>query len=684
SEAGLFSIDLFLADANTGETIDKVTNSAVDPHFEALQFILSSGAWHPDSNRFALAGVNRGSPVISIIDVDRKKRVDEYKFDELDEITNPTWSEDERIAFSAMQSGFTDLWLYDIETQETVRLTDDPFADLEPEFSPDGTKIVFVTDRFDSDLGRLDFGNYQLALYDLATGEIEQLPNLEGKNINPSFTPDGRFVLFLSDETGIPNIYRLELETGQIDQLTNVQTGVSGITALSPALSVASRSGKIAYSVYWHGPFRWNIYTAESHEELAAAFEEASRAREEELAEGDFQDAGVYPAILPPEERATDLLALIENPRIGLADALTFDFGDYNPGLSLDFVSQPSLAIGADQFGFFVGAGAQLFFSDMLGNRNLAAAIQVNTSAGSIDKSTLLSLVYENRRGRWNVGGQLSQIPLVSQRSAFGFTEIDGVPAQVFTTERFYQINRQALGFVAYPLNRAQRLEFSGGLQSIDFARDLKTEIFTLGGQKIFDEKVNCDDSELCADSPSTLNLGRAGVALVYDSSIFGGNGPVLGQRYRLDVSPAIGSIAIYNFTFDYRKYFMPVFPFTIAFRGLTTGRYGKDADDPRLSLIYVGWPSLVRGYESNSFSVNECTFPDFDPTRPNTCTEIDDLLGSKVAVFNLEPRLPLLGPLGVLGRGAFPPLDFIAFFDAGVAWTNDLKPSFFGCETEF
>ncbi|MEJ2310812.1 MAG: BamA/TamA family outer membrane protein [Gemmatimonadales bacterium] len=677
SEAGLFSIDLFLADANTGETIDKVTNAAVDPHFEALQFILSSGAWHPDGNRFALAGINKGSPVLSIIDTERKKRVDEYKFEELDEITNPSWAEDGRIAFSAMQGGFSDLWLYDAETQETVRLTDDPYADLEPEFSPDGTKLVFVTDRFDSDLGRLDFGNYQLALYDLATGEIEQLPNLEGKNINPSFSPDGRFVIFLSDETGIPNIYRLELETGQIDQLTNVQTGVSGITAASPALSVASRSGKIAYSVYWHGPFRWNIYTAESHEALAAAFEEATRAREEELAEGDFQETGVYPAILPPEERATDLLALIDNPRIGLADALTFDFGAYHPGLSLDFVSQPSLAVGADQFGFFVGAGAQLFFSDMLGNRNLAAAIQVNTSAGSIDRSTLLSLVYENRRGRWNVGGQLSQLPLVSQRAGFGVAEIDGVPVQVFTTERFYQINRQAIGFVTYPLNRAQRLEFSGGLQSISFARDLKTEIFTLGGQKIFDEKEDLP-------APSALNLGRAGVALVYDNSIFGGNGPVLGQRYRLDVSPAIGSIQIYNLTFDYRKYFMPVFPFTIAFRGMTTGRYGKDADDPRLSQIYVGWPSLVRGYDTDSYTVNECTFPDFEPGAINACQEIDDLLGSKVMVFNLEPRLPLLGPLGLLGRGAFPPLDFITFFDAGMAWTNDLQPKFFGCETEF
>ncbi len=679
TEAGLFSIDLFLADANTGETLEKVTNTAVDPHYEALQFILSSGAWHPTGVGFALAGVNKGSPVISIVDVERKKLVDEYKFDDLDEVTNPGWSPDgNKLVFSAMQGGFTDLWLYDTETEELRRLTDDPFADLEPEFSTDGTKVVFVTDRFDSDLGRLDFGENQLALYNLATDEIETLPNLQGKNINPSFTPDGRYILFLSDDSGIPNIYRLEVETGQIDQLTNVQTGVSGITSDSPALSVASGTGKIAFSVYWHGPFRWNIYTAESHEALAAAYEQAERERTEQGGEDVAfdQETGVYPAILPPEERATDLLALIDNPRIGLADALTFDFGDYNPGLSLDFVSQPSLAIGADQFGFFVGAGAQLFFSDMLGNRNLAAAIQINTSAGSLDRSTVLQLAYENRRGRWNVGGQLSQLPLISQRVGFGLAETpDGTPVQVLTTERFYQVNRLLLGFVAYPLDRSKRLEFTGGFQNIHFSRDLKTEIFTLGGQRIFDETVDLE-------SPSALLLGRAGVALVYDTSIFGGNGPVLGQRYRLDVSPAIGSISYLNFLFDYRKYWMPAFPFTLAFRGMTVGRYGSDADDPRLSLLYIGSPSLVRGYNTNSFRAQDCTFPDFDPGGINPCSEVDDLLGSKVAVFNIEPRLPLLGPLGVASRGAFPPVDLIAFFDAGLAWTNDQSPAFLGCDT--
>jgi outer membrane protein assembly factor BamA len=125
----------------------------------------------------------------------------------------------------------------------------------------------------------------------------------------------------------------------------------------------------------------------------------------------------------------------------------------------------------------------------------------------------------------------------------------------------------------------------------------------------------------------------------------------------------------------------MPVFPFTIAARAFTVGRYGKDADDPRLSSFFVGFPGLVRGYESNSFRAADCTLPPAGGI-PVSCLELDDLLGSKVLVFNVEPRLPLLGPIGVLARGPFPPLDLITFFDAGMAWTNDEGPKFVGCDT--
>src|SRR2546423_1903232 len=45
SDAGLFSIDMYLADAQTGHTIRKLVSSTRDPHLESLQFINSAPAW---------------------------------------------------------------------------------------------------------------------------------------------------------------------------------------------------------------------------------------------------------------------------------------------------------------------------------------------------------------------------------------------------------------------------------------------------------------------------------------------------------------------------------------------------------------------------------------------------------------------------------------------------------------
>ncbi len=52
SERELLSIDLFLADRQTGAVTRRLLRTAGDPHFDSLQFITSAGGWHPDGRRF--------------------------------------------------------------------------------------------------------------------------------------------------------------------------------------------------------------------------------------------------------------------------------------------------------------------------------------------------------------------------------------------------------------------------------------------------------------------------------------------------------------------------------------------------------------------------------------------------------------------------------------------------------
>ena len=57
--------------------------------------------------------------------------------------------------------------------------------------------------------------------------------------------------------------------------------------------------------------------------------------------------------------------------------------------------------------------------------------------------------------------------------------------------------------------------------------------------------------------------------------------------------------------------------------------------------------------------------------------------MGSKLGVANAEIRLPLLGPLGLIPSGGFLPVEAAGFYDAGVAWTSNQKPSFMGGSRE-
>ena len=77
--------------------------------------------------------------------------------------------------------------------------------------------------------------------------------------------------------------------------------------------------------------------------------------------------------------------------------------------------------------------------------------------------------------------------------------------------------------------------------------------------------------------APGRSDTLETAAALVYDSSIFGATGPLVGRRYRFEYSQMAGTLAFGGLLADYRRYFMPVRPFTVAVRGLHYARYGAD-----------------------------------------------------------------------------------------------------------
>jgi hypothetical protein len=370
-------------------------------------------------------------------------------------------------------------------------------------------------------------------------------------------------------------------------------------------------------------------------------------------------------AALPPVDRAAGIVAQgLEQPKAGLPTASSFPTRAYSSKWSLLALGQSVGLSSGGPYGTYLAGGISMLFSDTLGDQLISASADVNgrvRDAGG-------QIAYYNRRSRWNWGVFGGRIPLLSGQAQAGFVTIDNqlVYVEELLLER--QTFTQAGAMVAYPFSRATRFEISAAAEHIGFSGEVETSFFDpVTGQLLAVDTVD-------APGAPGLTLGRVGAALVRDSTVFGATSPVLGERFRFEVAPTFGQLNVTNLTADYRQYLMPVTPVTWATRVLHYGRYGSSSEDSRLFPMFLGYSTLVRGYDANSFEAGECT-----QTADGSCPEFDRLIGSRMIVINTELRAPAVGLFKrSLSYGALP-VELFGFFDAGVAWTQDEDPSFTG-----
>jgi hypothetical protein len=635
SERDQFSIDLFLADAATGEVVRKLITTAANADFESLQYLHSAGAWDPSGKRFALATIRNGRPAITILDIAGGTAPREIPLDALDEVYSPTWAPDAHaMAFAALKGGVTDLYSVDLASGAVAQLTHDQYADLQPAWSPDGRSIAFTTDRFTTDLTMLRFGGYRIGIFDLASGGISAAPAMGAVDqVDPAWAADGASLYFVSQRHGILNVFRTDRGDGHTYQITDVATGVSGVTRLSPALSVASRTGSLAYSTYKEGAY-----------EIHTILDAASLAGTPVVANPTRSDA--HSAFDEPEQ-------IDPVPALHAASKPSFTEKGYRPRLSLEAVGSPYFSAGGGSFGNYVQGGASLLFGDLLGDRQLLTALHLNSR---FDESSF-GTMFVDRTSRWSWGLTAEQAPEVLLRT----TAVRSDPAHDGALTRDYErqvwTHRHLSGFVAYPLNRSQRVELSAGARQISFNRQGRTQVFSPQTGKLLQQQ----DIAL-PDEPS-IGIGEVGAAFVGDTAVFGATGPLLGSRYRFQIAPAMGGLTYTSVLADYRRYFMPIRPYTVALRVAHSGRYGSDSDDPRLLDAYVGSSSLVRGYGASAVARSQCG------AGSSRCAALYELVGTRYAVAKLELRVPVWGLSSSRVRYGALPIDGFLFADAGAAW---------------
>jgi Omp85 superfamily domain/WD40-like Beta Propeller Repeat len=649
SSRELFSIDLFLADAKTGQIVRRLVASDRDAHFESLRFIESAGAWSPDSRRIAFVTFSKGDNYLSFVDVETR-RTEHVKVPGLEAIINVAWSPDGRtIAIAGQTTGVSDLFLYDIESKQVRRLTADKYADLHPSYSPDGKTIVFATDRGpETVLEQLHFTNMRLATIDVATGEVREINAFNGaKHINPQFSGDGRSIYFIANPEGVPDIYRITWPEGQINRVTMVDSGVAGITDMSPALSVA-RTGDIAFSLYEDD--NYNIYTLPAGTVGGPA----------PVAAAPAENTAPRAALLPPlRGTGSEITAYLMRPEEGLPPAsASFQEGGYDPRLRLAYLGPPTLGVGINEFGAGAGGSVTAYFSDILGHHNVGFTFQGGGGSGTSSLAEQLGgeLFYLNQTRRLNWGADISHIPIVYGSAGYaGFDPETGT--DVYVQDREIQLITDVAGLAQYPFSTTRRIEGAVGVERYSYK--VEREIFFVQGGRVVDrQKQPLFD-------PIEWSFTKASTAFVGDSSVYGFISPINGTRYRYEIEALRGDLNFQTALADWRKYFF-FRPMTLAIRGMHYGRYGNSTELNQLSPLYLGRGSLMRGYDPYSIDAVEC------PTTTAACPVFDRLVGSKIGHASIELRAPLLGTreFGLI-NAAFLPTEIYAFADAGAAWNK-------------
>lgn len=649
SSRGLFGIDLYLADAGTGEVITQLTSVTSDRHFDALSFISSAGTWSPDGSQLAFVVYAGGNNELNVMDVASRDIVRRIQVRGVGAMTDPAWSPDgNSIAFTGLRGGISDLYLHDLQRNETRQLTNDAEAQFHAAWSPDGRQLAFATDAgAETDMRLLRTGPMRLALVDVASGRVQLLPRIgEGKQINPQFTVQGDALLFVSDRDGVSDIYRMQLSNGALRRVTHTASGITGITSLSPALSVARRTGAVFFSVF--DDQGYNIRSLSADESMGDVVSGA---------------ADRVAAVLPPAvpQRGEFLVdPALDRPAVGLPAALPTNTTPYSSSLALDYVGGPQIGVSAGGgYGTGLAGAIGLSFSDQLGNRILQGAVQAQGELQDVGGQFL----YLNRERRWSWGFQGYHIPITGGFASASPATFDVNGQQVSGTIYRQEIQRvffDNLQLVAqYPLSSTRRFEFGAGGQRVGFSRRVDS-LYAVGNQVLRETRDG-------VPAIPALTFATASAAYVGDYSFSGFTSPIAGGRYRFEVAPNIGSLNYVSALADYRRYLFAR-PVTMAFRALHFGRYGADAESDRQQALFVGQPYLIRGYDPSGFSLQECT----GGATADDCPQFNRLSGSRLAVVNAELRVPLFGTsqYGLIPF-SFLPTDVAPFVDAGLAWSS-------------
>jgi hypothetical protein len=558
-------------------------------------------AWAPAGDRIAYFARTEKNKTLVLQNVVTRKIEQRLELKTVDGPESPDISPDgHEVAFAALRGAVADIFIINLDTKEIRNVTNDAFGDYAPTYSPDGKYLLY--------LARVS-GNDKLFKVDLASGTKTQITFGTHDDGGAQFI-DSDTIVFPSTAVdpnqpidpevarngNIYNIWTLNLKSGELKQYTDTLTG-----NVSPIVLRDTKPGKIAFVTYYKGEY--GIHTLPREEPLHT------------VASADFGGPGPIIDFQPP---VTHTLVKSNIHKKGTFEKL---FLEGRPPVNVGVTS------GGDLFG-----GTQVTFSDVLGDK------QFDLFASSVAQYRTMSFSYLNLSRRFQYALQAYSMtqfyygydPGLLYDQQYAFVSRD----QAIAT----QTMRGVTAFGIYPFNRYARVELSTGIFQ-------------------YNQGYNDQGLQQVADAYQISQYGRTlfssgtfmpfGLSYVQETTVFREYGPLAGNTVRVgyEYAPKLGRfLSRQTADIDARHYTRLATNGVLAFRARGFKSWGEFP-----GYMYFGGNSELRGYDYLEF------------------------LGNKAFFLDGELRFPLieaaLTPLGVIGG-----LRGIAFANVGAAGYDGVK----------
>lgn len=149
----------------------------------------------------------------SLIVSDQDGENDHTIMETTDPIMSPAWSPDSRqLAYVSFEGNKSSIFVQTLRTGNRFQVSSKPGINGAPSFSPDGRKLVVT-------LGGVD-GNLDIYVLDINSRRTTRLTTHRSIDTEGAWSPDGRYIYFTSDRSGGPQVYRVRANGGTPERVT--------------------------------------------------------------------------------------------------------------------------------------------------------------------------------------------------------------------------------------------------------------------------------------------------------------------------------------------------------------------------------------------------------------------------------------------------------------------------------